>query len=256
MSTACKGIIFDIKEFAIYDGPGTRQTVFFKGCPLRCSWCHNPEGQKAFAEILVNNKTGIRKTCGEVLTVEELVRLIRENSSYYAAYQGGVTFSGGEPLAQPEFLTATLSMLPDIHKAIETCGFSGAETFRSVVSMADYIMMDIKLVDRRLHMKYTGMDNRYILKNLYYLCGSHKPFVIRIPVIPGVNDNEANFRETARLIKGAKMLQRVELLPFHKTSGSKYQIYDFKYEPMFDVDQPVHIPQEIFSEYGIRSVIL
>lgn len=256
MSAMCTGIVFDIKEFAIYDGPGIRQTVFFKGCPLRCSWCHNPEGQKTLPEVLVNNNTGVRKTCGEVLTVEELVRRIRKNSSYYDAYQGGVTFSGGEPLAQPEFLTGTLSMLPDIHKAIETSGFSDNEIFRSAVNMADYIMMDIKLVDSSLHMKYTGKDNKRILQNLHFLCAGQKPFVIRIPVIPGVNDNEANFRETAKLLKGAKMLQRIELLPFHKTAGSKYQLYDFNYEPMFDVDQPADIPQEIFSEYSIRSVVL
>ncbi len=278
------GIIFDIKEFAIYDGPGIRQTVFLKGCPLRCSWCHNPEGQKMCPELMVSKASclacgrcknvcdndkcitcgkcipqcplNLRKICGEYVTAENLAGYIREKSNYYASYGGGVTFSGGEPLMQPEFLLETLSLLNGIHKAIETSGYADSETFKSVVRLTDYVMMDVKLVDSGLHIKYTGVDNAKILENLAYLCRGNIKFAVRIPVIPGVNDSESDFCAVAELIKDAPMLERVELLPYHKTAGAKYEMIGREYNPMFDVNRPVFISQDIFSQYGIRSVIL
>jgi len=278
------GLIFDIKEFAVYDGPGIRQTIFLKGCPLRCSWCHNPEGQKMCPELMVSKASciscgrckevcdnekcitcgkcihqcplNLRKICGQHISAEELAGYIKEKGGYYAAYGGGVTFSGGEPLMQPEFLLETLYLLAGIHKAIETSGYANNETFRSVISMTDYVMMDIKLVDSHLHMKYTGVDNAIILENLASLCSGNKKFSVRIPVIPGVNDNESNFCDVAELIKNAPMLERVELLPYHKTAGAKYEMVNRNYDPMFDVNRPVFISQKIFSQYGIRSVVL
>jgi len=250
------GVIFDIKEFAIYDGPGIRQTVFLKGCPLRCSWCHNPEGLDPAPELLVNRNTGISRVFGEVLTAAELAGRILENADYYHACGGGVTFSGGEPLLQPEFLSETLSLLPDIHKTIETSGFSEPDTFREIIHMTDLVMMDVKMVDTGKHIKYTGQDNGCILENLRYLCQSGVPSIIRIPVIPGVNDDADNYAKTAELIKDSKSLVRVELLPFHKTAGAKYDMYGIDYEPMFDVDREGQYSTDIFADYGITSVIL
>lgn len=250
------GVIFDIKEFAIYDGPGIRQTVFLKGCPLRCSWCHNPEGLDPAPELLVNRKTGVSKVFGEMLTASELSGRIRRNADYYSSYGGGVTFSGGEPLLQPEFLSETLSLLPDIHKTVETSGFSDPDTFREVISLTDLVIMDVKMADSSKHAKYTGQGNECILENLAYLCRCGIPFIIRIPVIPGVNDDEDNYAKTAELLKGAKTLEKVELLPFHKTAGAKYDMYGISYEPMFDVDREPEYRTDIFSEYGIRCVIL
>lgn len=250
------GVIFDIKEFAIYDGPGIRQTVFLKGCPLRCSWCHNPEGLDPSPEVLVNRKTGISRVYGEVLSAAELAGRILKNADYYSSCGGGVTFSGGEPLMQPAFLSETIPLLHDIHIAIETSGFSDPGTFRDIVHMADLVIMDLKMTDSSKHAKYTGQDNGCILANLEYLCRCSTPFIIRIPVIPGVNDDIENFTMTAELLKGAKALERVELLPFHKTAGAKYDLYGFKYEPMFDVDREAEYHTGIFTKYGIRSVIL
>mgnify|MGYP001038971794 CR=1 FL=1 len=278
------GVIFDIKEFSIYDGPGIRQTVFLKGCPLQCSWCHNPEGQKMCPELMVSKTSciscgrckkvcdndkcvacgkcvpqcplNLRKICGKYITSEDVAEYIMKNSDYYSSYGGGVTFSGGEPLMQAEFLSEILSHLADIHTAIETSAYADSETFKSIVRQIDHVMIDVKLVDSELHIKYTGVDNIRILENLAFLCSGDKKFTVRIPVIPGVNDSESNFCAVAELIKDAPLLERVELLPYHKTAGAKYEMVNRKFNPMFDVNRQVSISQGIFSQYGIRSVIL
>lgn len=279
-----KGVIFDLEEFTVFDGPGLRQTVFLKGCPLRCSWCHNPEGLCAAPQLMVSDASCIhcgacrevcqhetctacgacipvcplhlRKMAGKRMTSAELAELIQKDSGYYKNYGGGVTFSGGEPLMQAEFLKEVLTLLPDVHCAIETSGYGEEHTFREVVSRLDYVMMDIKLFDPVLHRKYTGVDNRIILNNAKILCEGDLPFVIRIPLIPGVNDNEKNFRDTARWIAGAKMLQKIELLPYHMTAGAKYTMVGKTYQPDFTISEQVWFSLKIFEEYGIRSEVL
>jgi pyruvate formate lyase activating enzyme len=275
-----QGVIFDIKEFSIFDGPGLRQTVFLKGCPLRCNWCHNPEGLS-----LQPQRMGIQTTClfcetkqmvfsdnhclrcgkvlpvvprvvGELVHSDELVQRIKKNSAYYDRYGGGVTFSGGEPLLQVDFLLEVLDKLPDLHKAIQTSGYCNSEKFKQVINQLDLVMMDIKIMDSRAHQKYIGLDNQQILQNAKILCQSNTPFIIRIPVIPGVNDHEDNYRQTAEWIAGASHLERVELLPYHKTAGAKYSMVGAEYRPEFAVDQQVWISTRIFSEYGIRSEVL
>lgn len=278
------GTIFDIKEFAIFDGPGIRQTVFLKGCPLHCSWCHNPEGQHTKPELMVSNASclncgacvaackqesciacgacipvcplHLRQISGRVLSAETLAEEILKNSDYYARYGGGVTFSGGEPLMQAPFLMDTLDRIPQLHRAIETSGYTDSETFREVVKRLEYVIMDIKLMDPALHRKYIGVDNTRILENAAYLCSQEKPFVIRIPMIPGVNDFDDNYRQTAAFLQGAKALEKVELLPYHKTAGAKYAMVGREYTPDFDPEQPIHIGKEIFENYGIRSDVL
>lgn len=279
-----KGIIFDIKEFAVFDGPGIRQTVFFKGCPLRCNWCHNPEGLRAEPEQMVSTAScihcgkcktvcerdecnlcgkcipvcplNLRRIVGEVLTSEELAVRIRQNSDYYARYGGGVTFSGGEPLMQAEFLNEVLGKIPDLHTAIETSGYCKTEMFEQVIEKLDYVMMDLKIFDDELHKKHTGVSNQLILHNAKVLCRKKIPFAIRIPLIPGVNDNEKNFRRTAEWIKDAGALQKVELLPYHKTAGAKYSMLNREYAPIFDTERNVWAGQTVFEEYGIRSEVL
>lgn len=279
-----KGIIFDIKEFAVFDGPGMRQTVFLKGCPLHCSWCHNPEGLCMQPQLMVSTAScqhcgrckevcehesciacgkcipvcplHLRRIAGTEMTSEELAEKIRKDSGYYARYGGGVTFSGGEPLLQADFLTEVLEQLSDLHRAIETSGYCKPEKFRQVLQHLDFVMMDIKLFDRDKHKQYTGVDNTVILQNAKTLCEGETPFVIRIPVIPGVNDDEENYRQTAAFLSGAKALQRVEFLPYHKTAGAKYSMVGKEYRPDFDPEQGVWISKKIFEDYGIRSEVL
>ena len=276
------GTIFDIKEFAIFDGPGIRQTVFFKGCPLRCNWCHNPEGLRIEPEMMVSYGScihcgactaicpstsscqlcgacipvcpfNLRHIVGETLTSDQLVTRIRQNSAYYSKAAGGVTFSGGEPLMQADFLLEVLEKLPDLHKAIETSGCCKPEIFKNIIRSLDFVIMDLKIFDSELHKKYTGADNRVILENARQLCQGNTPFIIRIPVIPGVNDNEENYRQTAQFLQGAPALQKVELLPYHKTAGAKYSMLDKTYAPMFDPEKEPWISTDIFTEYNIRS---
>ena len=279
-----QGLLFDSKEFAVFDGPGIRQTVFFKGCPLRCNWCHNPEGLTNKPELMVSAASCIhcgkcsaicthqtciacgdcigvcplrlRKIAGTYMTPQELAEIIHENSDYYARYGGGVTFSGGEPLMQADFLTEVLDLIPDVHKAIETSGYTDEETFRKVVSRLDYVLMDIKIFDNDLHRKYTGVSNELILKNAKILCGGDTPFVIRIPLIPGVNDDEQNIRRTAQWVAGAKALEKIELLPYHMTAGAKYSSVGKTYEPIFDINREINVSRKIFEEYNIRSSVL
>lgn len=279
-----EGVVFDVEEFTVFDGPGLRQTVFLKGCPLRCSWCHNPEGLSSRPQLMVSKGSclqcgacskvcreqeciscgacipvcplHLRRIAGEEMTSEELANRIRKNSGYYEKYGGGVTFSGGEPLFQGEFLTEVLEQLPGVHKAIETSGYCGEPLFRQVIGYLDYVMMDIKLFDGELHRKYTGVDNRQILHNARILCEGNIPFVIRIPLIPGVNDYEENFRNTAAWIADARALLKVELLPYHKTAGAKYDMVGKTYQPAFDTEQSVWHSQQVFEEYGIRSEVL
>lgn len=279
-----KGIVFDIKEFAVFDGPGIRQTVFLKGCPLRCSWCHNPEGMDIRPQLMVSVSSCIHcgrcrevcehKTCiacgkcievcplhlrtiaGKEMTSQELVERIRKDSDYYARYGGGVTFSGGEPLWQADFLREVLDQLEGVHRAIETSGYCDQNQFRKILESVDYVMMDIKMMNPILHRRYTGVDNAVILRNAGLLCEGKIPFVIRIPVIPGVNDTEENYRATAEFLTGAKALQRVEFLPYHKTAGAKYGMIGSVYRPDFDPEQNVKIFRDLFGDYGIRSEVL
>jgi pyruvate formate lyase activating enzyme len=277
------GIVFDIKQFAVFDGPGVRQTVFLKGCPLRCNWCHNPEGLSVEPQLTIgsgcihcgacekvcrNNPCnvcgdctgvcplGIRRISGKRFTSAELIRVIRKDAAYYAAYGGGLTFSGGEPLMQSEFLLETLAGFPDVHKAIETSGYADEKTFSTVAAAVDYILIDIKAFDPEVHKKFTGVDNRLILRNIESLFDGNTPFVIRLPVIPGVNDTDENYEAIARFLAPAKRLEKVEFLPYHKTAGAKYSMVGKAYAPMFDVNRGGRVSYRIFTEHGIRSEVL
>ena len=149
---------------------------------------------------------GLRQISGKVLTSRELASLIRENSEYYAALSGGVTFSGGEPLMQGEFLLEVLEQIPDLHTAIETSAYAPADLFQAVTERLSFIMMDVKLMDPALHRHYTGVDNAIILENLTHLCRGKKEFVVRIPLIPGVNSTRENLEQTAAFLAGAASL--------------------------------------------------
>lgn len=198
----------------------------------------------------------LRSIAGETVTARELAGRILKNADYYAAYGGGVTFSGGEPLMQAAFLGEVLRLLPGVHCAVETSGYCQPSLFQEITALLDYVIMDIKLFDETRHRHFTGASNRLILQNALSLCEGQIPFVVRIPVIPGVNDTDENYRQTAAFLSGARNLVRVEFLPYHKTAGAKYSMAGMEYQPQFDPEGSIHISQEIFGEYGIRSVIL
>lgn len=248
-----RGIVFSIEEFAVNDGPGIRTTVFLKGCPLRCVWCHNPEGWKSSPEPMV--KKGWTETCGYFIEAGELARRLGRDADIFRDSGGGVTFTGGEPLLQWEFLCEVMDLLPDIHKAVETSGYAPPHAFQEVLRRTDTVLFDVKLVDPALHKRYTGVDNAPILKNLQQLRESGKRFVARIPLIPGVNDTEENMRSTLALLRESPGLQRVELLRYHKMAGAKYPMVGLRYEPPFDEDREPEI-HDVFTEEGIELLVL
>ena len=249
-----RGTIFSIEEFALNDGPGIRTTVFLKGCPMRCAWCHNPEGFSFAPEILKTSEG--ERLCGELYTARQLADKLLRNREFFASTGGGVTFTGGEPLAQPDFLAETLEMLTGgVHTAIETSGYASEDVFRRIVALTNLVLFDIKSMDTSIHKQYTGVDNTLILKNLEYLCGSGKEFIVRLPLIPAVNDSLEQMTAVLEAIKGAVALQRVEMLRYHRTAGAKYAMTGRTYSPPFDPQAEVAI-HNVFENNHIKNIIL
>ena len=246
-----KGTIFSIEDFAINDGPGIRTTVFLKGCPLRCAWCHNPEGWSPQPQVM-HKATG-DELCGREIDSRDLIALLRKDKTIYAMNEGGVTFTGGEPTMQADFLCEVLEGLQDIHTAIETSGYCSEATFRAILSRLSLVLFDIKHTDPGEHRRYTGVDNAPILRNLQMLIDSGKPFVARVPLIPGVNDSLEVMTAIRDLVCGAPGLQRLELLRYHKTAGAKYPMLGMDYQPPFDTRKTPLI-HPIFQ--GIKTIVL
>ncbi len=220
------GIIFKIKKFALHDGPGIRTTVFLKGCPLACWWCHNPEGQGSEPQILkaADNQTHIDETAGRRATIDEIIRQIEKDIVFYDESGGGATISGGEPLSQPQFLFALLRQcnIRGVHTAVDTTGFSDREVFRQMIELADLILFDLKLMDDTAHRHFTGISNRSILQNLTLAANSEIPLHVRIPIIPKITDTEENISAIAQYLKTLPRLKRIDILPFHHTADKKY----------------------------------
>ena len=279
------GNVFSIEEFSVYDGPGIRTTVFLKGCPLRCSWCHNPEGQRPETEIvkspngcigcgncvktaknvdgqLVLTKESIKncpmdliRFCGDKMTVEELCKKLLKNARILS-HGGGVTFSGGEPFVQSEFLFACLAQLKGrLHTAIQTCGYCNGETFEKALTLADYFLFDLKLIDEEKHIRYTGVSNRCILEHFKKLAHSDVEFVARTPLIPGVTDTEENLTAIAKTLQ-ENGVHRIELLPYNKMAGGKYKLVMREYTPDFDETQEVCFHEEVFKAYHIKTKMM
>ena len=243
------GLVFDIKEFAVHDGPGVRTTVFLKGCPLACSWCHNPEGRSPKPQIL-SSPTGTR-TVGQRYTSEKLAARLNEQAAILRANEGGVTFSGGEPLLQARFVAEVIDQLDAVHVLLDTSGYASETSFQLVVGRCDLVYYDLKLVDRDQHFRYTGVTNDVIIRNLHMLSELRIPFVVRVPLIPGVTDTNKNLGAIAAAVKGLPALIRVDLLPYNRAAGGKYQAAGMEFKPDYDESRPLNVDASIFEALAI-----
>ncbi len=261
-----KGTIFDIKRYAIHDGPGIRTTVFFKGCTLRCQWCHNPEGIEREREFMFRaercaeecrecldvcpqgaitkesrvisidqTKCDLCGKCeeacmyeavecvGREVGVQDVLDEVEKDRIFYEESEGGVTFSGGEPLAQPDFLQALLTELNErnIHTAVDTSGFVPFDILEKVSRKADLILFDLKVMDEKKHIKLTGKPNSLILENLRKLSRDGKKIIIRVPVLKGLNDDEENIQKVAEYLRTCGGIEEINLLPYHKGGEAK-----------------------------------
>lgn len=264
--SACTGTVFDIRKYSVHDGPGIRTTVFFKGCPLSCLWCHNPEGQSRAPEIMyrqarciqcdtckyichvgaIQRRDGVTSIdtsrcdlCGDCLeecfagglemagrtvTVSQVMQEIESDIIFYDQSGGGVTFSGGEPLLQPVFLKALLEAcrLKGIHTAVDTSGYTSWKTLDALRGMVDLFLYDLKVMDETRHKEYTGVPNRLILQNLRRLSEHGERLIVRMPIIPGLNDQPENIEQSGRFLSSLASLERVDLLAYHKIGLAKY----------------------------------
>jgi pyruvate formate lyase activating enzyme len=237
-----KGIIFDIKKYAIHDGPGIRVTVFLKGCPMECLWCHNPESQKLEPEKFVlatENSCGQKdEIIGRKVTVSEVMNEVCKDIVFFEESNGGITFSGGEPLMQYEFLLSLLnkSKESNLHTTLDTAGCTSLEIIKQVAPKIDLFLYDIKLISDDKHKKYTGSSNEQILKNLEYLSENKYKIIIRLPIIPTINDSKEEIEQIIKYIKKLQII-RVELLPYHKIGDEKYRKLK-KINRMLDIQPP------------------
>jgi len=249
-----KGVYFDLKRFAIHDGPGIRTAVFFKGCPLSCPWCHNPQGIAPSPEIgkfhgrcqscgvcaevcerggdldactrcgrcVEECAHGARTAIGREESAEELLRRILRDRPFFEQSGGGVTFTGGEPLWQGDFLEECLRLCKenDLHTALDTSGYVVNRHVLEVALDADLILFDLKLMDDTAHQKYTGVSNTTIVENLRWLDHRHREIWIRVPIVPNLTGTDENMEAIAALVSSLKNTNRVHLLPFHRMGSA------------------------------------
>lgn len=264
------GIVFDIMKYSVHDGPGIRTTVFLKGCPLSCRWCHNPESRRPepqlmfFAERCIGCgecagacphgavvpldsepekpapvtgrctgcgscvavcHAGARELAGREMTAARVLAEIERDVVFYDQSGGGVTFSGGEPLVQQGFLLELLAGCREreIHTAVDTTGCAPLGKLLAVSKLTDLFLFDLKVMDDKIHRKYTGVSNRLILDNLRELASEHGNITVRIPVISGINDDDNNITATGRFVSQLPGVRSVHLLPYHRAGVEKYR---------------------------------
>jgi len=237
------GIITDIQRFSLNDGPGIRTTVFFKGCNMACDWCHNPEALSGKPELLRYPQkcihcgacetdenavcySGARVWAGRRVSAAEVMEEVLQDTDYYRNSGGGVTLSGGETLMQPEFAAELLHACKEnrIQTAVETNLFYPFETLRGLLPFLDLVMCDCKIMDPQKHLAHTGVDNAVILDNIRRLSGTDTPYILRTPVIPGINDTEEEIGAVAAFAaQNKKGLLYYELLNFNPLGVSKYE---------------------------------
>ncbi|HZK86069.1 MAG TPA: glycyl-radical enzyme activating protein [Desulfosporosinus sp.] len=261
------GNVVNIMKYSIHDGPGIRTTVFFKGCPLNCQWCHNPESQEFDQELMywpdrciacgqclevcpngaiISTEgrmqylreqctacgecckacpAGVRALVAKAMSLSEVMTEIEKDVIFYDESGGGVTFSGGEALMQPEFLLELLKSCrkKEIHTAVETCGFVNHDSLKLMSDYVDLFLYDLKLIDSNKHQDVTGVPNERILSNLQWLAEHHPRVIVRLAIIPGINDDEDNLCKTGEFIASLKQGMEIHILPYHKAGVDKYQ---------------------------------
>ena len=260
------GTIFDIQRFSVHDGPGIRTTVFMKGCPLRCRWCHNPEGLSKSVQLQFLEESCIGcgacgkrsqlsdaekcpanalRVCGREVNAEEVFRIVLRDQVFYGD-EGGITFSGGECLMQADFVAAVMKLAKTqgIHTAIDTCGYIPWSELEKTLEDCDLYLYDVKCVTPELHKKFTGVDNARILENLRLLAACGKEIWIRIPVIPTFNDDRKEMEAIAEAIAPLGV-KRVTLMPYHTLGASKYKTLGLVYP----FDTALRITQAQLAEY-------
>jgi len=297
-----KGRIFNVERYAIHDGPGIRTTVFFKGCPLRCWWCHNPEGQNVRPDLIYRESRCIgcdecakscprkalsqtslhvtlsRKRCnvcgictrictsealsiaGNEMSLEEITVEIEKDRTFYDESEGGATFSGGEPLLQPDFLNAILHECNerDIHTALDTSGYASRGVIDKIKDKVDLFLYDIKTMDEASHKKYTGVSNKPILQNLERLAKNGSNIMISLPIIPNLNDDEANILRTGEFISSLASVEHVSLLPYHRAGIDKYKNLSRPYKLkriQSPSDQEMAATKEKLETFGLKVKI-
>ena len=266
-SQAC---IFDIQSFSIHDGPGIRTTVFFKGCPQDCLWCHNPESKNKNPEVMFfRNRCGgcmacvdacgygaqvilsgaahdmicgkcalcgkcldvccygALKLCGQFYSPETLQERIKSDIAYITEY-GGITFSGGEPLLHPDFIKDFCALFPDVHTAMETSGCGSREALEKIINCIDLFLFDIKIVNCAEHIKYCGLENDIVLSNLEFLYKKEKEIILRLPIIPGINDTARHFDEVSDLLKKFPRIKNVQIMPYNNYGLTKMEALGLK----------------------------
>jgi pyruvate formate lyase activating enzyme len=261
------GLVSNIQRYSVNDGPGIRTTIFFKGCPLSCAWCHNPESVLPQRELMLRPDRCIgcgqclfacqhgavrweegravtdrlkcvgcgccvegcyaeaRAIVGTEVSVDEAMSEIVKDAVFYRQSGGGVTFSGGEPFSQPEFLLGMLEACKaeDIHTAVDTSGHAAPELFGRAAGLVDLYLYDIKTLDDVRHRDFTGVSNSLILENLKRLAGHRTRVVVRVPVIPAVNDDLAGMQRIGEFVGGLGGIDEIHLLPYHSSGIDKYR---------------------------------
>ena len=296
----CSGTIFQIQRWSVNDGEGIRSTVFFKGCPLRCKWCANPESWKAGPEVLFfaakcsgcglcaqvcktgaatmgaanisaldRTKciacfqccnvcpTGARKSMGSVVTVEEVLLVINRDAVFYRESGGGVTFSGGEPFAQPEFLRQLVAACNRqcIDTAVETCGHYSWEPVKDIFAQLDCVFVDIKHMDDETHRRLTGVGNRRILDNIVLITETNPNTIVRVPLIADINDDEQNIRKMCDFLRQKTRVAGVELLPYHDFGATKYNAVGAASQSFSTPDTAkIERLKHSITSYGLRMV--